>query len=277
MTGRVVVVVAWIAVVLSALGLHPALRSGSPLGALGREIANDAARGGALLKSFEWTGSGSGVPLAFWLLDLSLLYVAGWGFLRLCPPRVASPTGNPVPLLMFVLAGQVAASFARDATVFYFLSAGIASLSLIWTPRERAAVPESRPSTPRLLVASLLGLLVVVLASPLDSALASLTGAKLLPEAWWPLAVEFGSRTMVAIALSVVLAAACVAVSLARSAWIGLAPACVLVLGSSNPAKGLAVAAVVVLLGQSGSGSFWSAGLLATLTALYAVAAFAVR
>ncbi|HKS17083.1 MAG TPA: hypothetical protein VJU16_07205, partial [Planctomycetota bacterium] len=222
------VAVAWVAVAFAAVGLHPALRDGAPLAGLGRQIREDAAQGGVLLATLGM--SGSDVTLAWWALDLSLLYIAGWAFLRLCPRGEGAPSGVPVALLVAALAGQAAASFASNAKVFYFLAAGIAALSLVFCKREVAPV---LPHKGRLVAASLVGLLVILLASPLDS----LIGASMLPEAWWPIAVEFESKGgwPAGLALSVVVAAACGALGFARAGWVGLAPAVVLVLGPSNP------------------------------------------
>jgi hypothetical protein len=242
---------------------------------LGREIASDAARGGALLKSYEWAASG--VPLAFWLLDLSLLYIAAWGLLRLCPRRSEEPPTISLPLLVAALAGQIVATFASTATVFYFLSAGAAALALIplWLHRSPVTVPP--PPVGRLVIASLAGLVVVLLASPLDVGLASLTGARLLPEAWFPIAVEFASQggLLIGVLISVVVALACGALGFARVSWVALAPACILVMGPSNPAKGLAATAVVAFLGRFGAGPIWRAGFLIAMTALFVVVSLA--
>jgi len=259
---------AWIAVALVAIGLHPALRDGAPLAGLGREIAADAARGGVLLGSLGMPGSS--VPLAFWLLDLSLLYIAAWGFLRLCPRGNEGPPGISLPLLVAALVGQVLAVFASSATVFYLLSAGVAALSLFPLWLHRAPASASPPPAGRLVIASLVGLVVVLLASPLDAGLASLTGARLLPEAWFPIAVECRSQGgwLIGVLLSVVVAGACGALGFARVGWVCLAPVCVLMLGPSNPAKCLATAAVVAILGHSGAGSLWRASFLITMTGL---------
>lgn len=258
---KALLIASWVAVVLCALGLHPALRDGAPLAGLGRQIAEDASQGG------DWLGSlglpGGNAPLAFWALNLSLLYIAGWGLIRLCPER--APAGEiSAPLLIATLVGQAAATFASSPTVFYFLSCGIAALSLLKR--------EPNPVTPggRPWLACLVGLVVVLLASPLDSGLASLTGAPLLPEAWFPLAVEFETRWPVAVALSVVVVSACGAVSKSTN-WLGLAPACILVFGPSNPAKGLATAAVVALLVRSGAPPLWRGAFLATVVAAFVV------
>ena len=266
-TAWIAVAAAWIAVALVAAGLHPALRDGAPLAGLGGQIAADAAQGRAQLATLFMPGGGW--SLAFWALALSLLYIVGFALFRLCPRRVET-SGVPVPLLVAALLGQVAACFAGNATVFYFLTCGVAAVSLVFV--RRSPPPESRPSPIRLSLAMGVGLLFVVVASLFDVGLAQLAGARLLPEAWFPLAVEFGSRPMVGVILAVVVAAACLALSFARSGWLGLAPACVLVLGPSSPAKGLAAAAVVSLLGRSGVGPLWRAGFLALLTALFVIA-----
>ena len=273
MTRRVLAAAGWGAVIAVALGWHPALREGAPLAGVGREIASDAARGGVLLGS--WGLAGSRVPLAFWALDLSLLYIAAWGFLKLCPRRDDDSPGTALPLLIASLAGQVAATFASDATGFYFLSAGAAVLSLAFLWRDRAPAPSSPPRAGRLVIASLVGVIVVLLASPLDAGFASLTDAPLLPEAWFPIVVEFRStgRIPVAVALSLVVAGACGALGRARARWWELAPASVLILGPSNLAKGLAAAAVVSLLARSGAGPLWRVGFLVTLTALFVIVA----
>lgn len=263
-----VLVAAWVAVAVAVLGSHPALRDGAPLAGLAQQIAADAAEGRNVLSMVGLPGQGA--PVAFWALVCSLLYIAGWGLFRLCPDNPFSPnTEIPVPLLVAAILGQVAATFAADVTVFYFLSAGVAALSLVLLWKRRAPALESRPGPARLILASALGILIVLLAAPLDTALASLTGAPLLPEAWFPIMVEFGSRPAAAVALSIVVAAACLALGLTRAGWLGLAPACALVFGPSNPAKGLAAAAVIALLGRSGAGISWRAGFLAALTALF--------
>ena len=257
---RVALIVSWVAVVLAAIGFHPAVRTGAPLAGVAHQIKEDAAQGGVLLATLGL--SGSDVTLAWWALNLSLLYIAGWVCLRLCPRVEGAPSGIPVALLVATLVGQVAATFAANAKIFYFLAAGVAALSLIFHKRETQPVP---PRAGRLVLASLIGLVVILLASPLDS----LIGAPMLPEAWWPIAVEFESKGgwPAGVALSAVVAAACGALGFARPGWVGLAPACVLVLGPSNPAKGLAAAAVVAFLGRAGAGPLWRAGVLAGPTA----------
>ena len=259
-----ILIAAWLVVILCALGFHPALREGAPLAGLGRHIAEDASQSTQAVESLGLVGSHT--TFAFWALDLSLLYVAGWGLVLLCPRRVETPASIPVPLLIAAVVGQIAATFARDATVFYFLSSGAVTASLVFIRRSE---PTPRPSVMRLILASALGLLVVLLASPLDTGLATLTGAPMLPEAWFPLAVEFGSRPAVGVALSVVVALSCGALGFTRSGWIALAPACALSFGPSNPAKGLAAALVVVLLGRIGAGPSWRAGFLVVLTGLF--------
>lgn len=254
----------WVVVALCALGLHPALREGAPLAGLGRHIAEDAAEATLWVESVGLVGSHT--TFAFWALDLSLLYVAGWGLVLLCPRRVETPQSVPVPLLIAAIVGQIAATFAKDATVFYFLSAGAAAVSLVFLRRSE---PAPRPSVKRLILASAVGILVVLFASPLDTGLATLTGKPMLPEAWFPIAVEFGSRPVVAIALSGVVALACGALGFTRSGWLALAPACALAFGPSNPAKGLAAAMVVVLLARVGAGPFWRAGFLVVMTGLF--------
>jgi hypothetical protein len=248
----------WIAVILCTVGLHPALREGAPLSGLGRQIAEDAAQGR------DWLGTlglpGGHAPQAFWALNLSLLYIAGWGLFRLCPPR--APAGEASPsLLVATLVGQAAATFATSPTLFYFLSAGVAALALFGS-RDPAA-QAGRPWA-----ATFVGLAVVLIAAPLDAGLAYLTGAAMLPEAWFPLAVEFETRWPVGIALAVVLAAACGAVG-RSSGWLALAPACVLIFGPSNPAKGLATAAVVALLARSGAPPVWRAAFVASTIGLF--------
>jgi uncharacterized membrane protein YhdT len=249
---KALLIASWFVVLLCALGLHPALRDGAPLAALGREIAGDAARGLDLAGGYG--------PLAFWALNLSLLYIAGWSLFRLCPAR--TPAGGiPAALLIAALAGQVAATFASTPTLFYFLSCGIAALSIF--AKRDPTPPSGRPWG-----ACLVGFLVVLLASPLDAGLAALTGAPLLPEAWFPLAVEFETLWPIGVALSVVVAAACWAVGQGRN-WLGVAPACILVFGPSNPAKGLAAAAVVALLARSGASPLWRSAFLATVVASF--------
>jgi hypothetical protein len=248
---------AWAVVVLCALGWHPALRDGAPLGELGRHIAEDAGQGRSHLDTLFMPGGGP--SFAFWALNLSLFYVAGWGLFMLTRRGPNPPTEIPNRLLIAVIAGQAAACFASNATIFYFLTCGIAALGF-----QRSPPAESRLSPIRLSLAFGLGLLCVALASLFDTALPV---AKFLPEAWFPLVVE---RPGVAIALSLVVAAACAALGFVRSGWLGLAPACVLVLGPSNPAKGLAAAAVVVLLGRAGAGPLVRSAFLAAVVALFA-------
>lgn len=281
MKRRAVAVAAWIAVALTVLGWHPALRPGAPLSDLARQIAEDGARGRS------WVGAlgfyDAGVPFAFWALNLSLLYLAAWTLHRLCPRPTESPRGDAWPLLVAALVGQVAATpcAARwgDATAFYFGACGVAALAIVPLWRSRGPVSEAGARRGRFAAASLAGLLLVLLASPLDAALVSLTGAGMLPEAWFPLSVEFGSagRWPVAAALSLVVAAACGAMGMARAGWLGLAPACVLVLGPSNPAKGLAAAAVVAALGRAGAGWPWRAGFLAASVAFFVILSFAMQ
>jgi len=264
------VVLAWVVVALCALGFHPALREGQPLAGLGRHISEDAAQATLGVESLGLVGSHA--TFAFWALDLSLLYVAGWGLVLLCPRRVETPSAIPVPLLIAAVVGQIAATFLAGGPVgFYFLAAGIPALALVVPYLEPEPTHEPRPRMGRLITASMVGMVVVLLASPIDSGLASLTGAGLLPEAWFPIAVEFASgRSLpIAIALALVVAAACGALGFTRSSWPGLAPACALALGPSNPAKGLAAAMVVVLLSRLGAGPFWRAGFLVVMTALF--------
>src|SRR6185503_11876183 len=117
LTARLTLAFSWLVVILCALGFHPALREGAPLAGLGRHIAEDAAQARG---EFESLG-----PLAFWALDLSLLYVAGWGLVLLCPRRVDTPLGVPATLLISVVVGQAAACLAGSPVGFYFLAAGI--------------------------------------------------------------------------------------------------------------------------------------------------------
>src|SRR5262245_5545845 len=179
-----VAALAWGAVAAAAAGWHPALREGAPLAGLGRQIAEDTAQGGALLGKLGLAGNH--VPVAFWLLDLSLLYIAGWGLFALCPPRGGPARGVSLPILVAALAGQAAACFARTPTAVHFIAAGVAALAFRPGP-----APENPAPGGRLVMASLVGLVFVLLAWPLDGGLASLTGAGFLPEAWFPLYVEF--------------------------------------------------------------------------------------
>lgn len=268
MAGRAVAAAAWAAVIAVAAGFHPALREGAPLAGLGRQIAEDAAQGGAFLARLGLEGSSA--PLAFWLLELSLIYIAGWALFALCPRRVDRDRSVSPFLLAAALAGQAAACLARTPTAFTLISTGVVAFA--WRP----APPVSGPKG-RLVAASAVGLLLVVLASPLDAGLGTLTGAGFLPEAWFPLYVEFDSGGwMAGAAVAVVIAAACAALGFARAGWIGLAPACVLVLGPSNPAKGLAAAAAVSLLARAGAPPLWRAAFLAATVALFTLVAFRV-
>ena len=270
MAGRAAAAAAWAAVIAIAAGLHPALREGAPLAGLGRQIAEDAAQGGAVLSRLGLQGSGA--SLAFWLLDLSLLYLAGWALFALCPRRVDRDRTVPIFLLAAAIAGQAAACLARSPTAFCLITAGTAALA--WRP---AVLPPVATEWRRGVAASAVGLLLVLFASPLDGGLGSLTGAGMLPDAWFPLYVEFDSGGwMAGAALVIAIGAACAALGFARTGWIGLAPACVLVLGPSSPAKGLAAATVVSLLARAGAPPLWRAAFLASTVALFTLAAFRV-
>src|SRR5262245_32970345 len=262
------VLLAWIVVALAAFGLHPALREASPLAGLGRQIAEDAAQGGVFLKAI-WL-PGANVSFAFWALVLALAYLVGWGIFLLCPRRPeAAPAEVSLPLLALAILGQIAAFFAKDATGFFFILCGAATLSI------RRLQPQAGLRPAKAIPALGLGIALVLLASVLDAGLARLTGAPLLPEAWFPLAVEFSTRPLTGAALALVVAASCVALTRVRIPWFALAPACVLVLGPSNPAKGIAGALVIALLARSGAGPFWRAGFLLASTALMVVVVLA--
>jgi hypothetical protein len=254
----------WIAVGAATVGLHPALRDGTPLHSLAQQIAADEKMREGFAQYFMPT---LGTDLATWGLVLSLFYMAGWGLFALNP---STAPASPIPpaLGLAVILGYAGTMLARDALIFTILAAGIPALSLPflrWPP-----APEIAPSRRRLVSTCALGSLLVLLGAVIDSQLASIKDAPLLPEAWFAIAAESPGR---AAAASVAVLGACAALALPRAGAPSIAPACVLVLLPSSTFKGVAVGLVVGLMSRSGAGPGWRFGFIVAILALHVVAA----
>ena len=289
---------AWAAVLATIVGFHPALRIKGPISRLGQQLAEDTQRGSSLMSaigfyepSFPW------VALA---LLLSLIYIGLWGLFRIARPgplpvakaERPSVAARAITILAGSLAAQTAGTLAvlsgGSETSFYLAAAGVMALMLIPLSRIRTGEdPEAPdPASPlKLVLAGAIGVMLVLLAGPLDTALSVRTGASMFPEAWYPLHQLFATRGKLAEAstLAMLQIAAVLALSQGHrpgaallDGWPALAPAYILVLGASSPLRGLTTVFVAEILGRAGGGWVARAAFVVATIALSVIVALAM-
>ncbi|MCI0341031.1 MAG: hypothetical protein L0216_07730 [Planctomycetales bacterium] len=280
---RALAAAAWAGLAAGIACGHPVLSRGGSLGDLAQGLAEDAARGRVLASRLALFDRGA-LP-ALVALEAALLYVAGWLLLRL--PRAPGPAegrgGGAALALACAAAGHgagVLAALGGGGELAFLLATNGTAAGLLWIAGARTRDPAPSPAPrcpPGRVVAGLAGgILLVLLAAPLDAVLASAAGTPLFPEPWLPVAIRLGSGEGVAGGL---LLAGALAASLSglerlaggggpRAGALVLAPAFAFVLGASNPIKALALAAAAGRLATAGVG--WP------LRGLFALATVAV-
>ncbi len=281
---RALAAAAWAGLAAGLAFGHPVLARPGALADLGRGLAEDAARARTLAGRLALVDRGA-VP-ALVALELALLYVAGWLLLRL--PRSPDGTGGPDGRGALALgaaavahgAGVVSAVRGGGDLAFFLVTDGTAAVLLsVAVARSGAGPPAPAPARPRparLAAGVAGGLLLVLLAAPLDAALATLAATPIFPEPWLPVAIRLGSGVGVPAGLLLAAAVAAAAFGLERLAGgagrragaLVLAPAYALVLGPSNPVKALALAL--------GTGRLAAAGVGWRSRALFALATVAL-
>ncbi|HTF57102.1 MAG TPA: hypothetical protein VK661_07700 [Planctomycetota bacterium] len=295
---RAVSFLAWAGVLSTILGFHPALRVKGPVAILGRQLAEDTARGSSVMNAigfydptFPW------VALA---LLLSLIYIGIWvlyriarpGPLPVSKPEQPSVAARSITILAGALAAQTAGTLAvlsgGTETSFYLGAAGVMALMLIPLARIRTgADPEApEPASPaRLIIGGAVGVVLVLLAGPLDTALSVRTGAPMFPEAWFPLQQLFATRGKLAEASTLAMLQIAAVLALAQGhrpgarlidGWPALAPAYILVLGASSPLRGLTTVFVAEILGRAGGGWITRAAFVVATIALSVIVALAM-
>ena len=263
---------AWLAVLLVTVGLHPVLRGGGPVPEEAEKLGRSVPR---LVEGLSLLGEiDRGSFPAIVALVVSLFYASGHLVLRLSHP--ASESSRAVPggsfgLPLAAMAGHLGGWFVAEAggKLSEVLACTLAIALLVSIPilrRASRSADRPRPGVGRSATLLLAGIVLVLTFRTLDVATAWGLGTPRYPDLWYvlyPTLIAPGEIGVLLIGLTLV---ALPAVLLAGASgendrWLRqvllTAPAWALLLGPSNPFQAIGVAVVLARMGSAGVNASW--------------------